>query len=103
MSFSNKFKSLFSSSEPKVTIEELENRIKILEGQLSVLVSTTSSLMETITQLVRGHVTNRQAIEELYNFATDPESTEDKYSLNSESEENPLTEEELEAYKKTLN
>jgi hypothetical protein len=82
----------------------LEARVVTLEGQVNVLASTTRSLMETITQLVRGHTTNRNAIEELYNFVTDPAPVEDDdLHASAEQDEPQVTAEEIEAYKKTLN
>lgn len=81
----------------------LEARVVTLEGQVNVLASTTRSLMETVTQLVRGHMTNRKAIEELYNFVTGPEPGDEDLPVSAENDEPQVTSEEIEAYKKTLN
>jgi hypothetical protein len=82
-------------------VAALEARIVTLEGQMNVLASTTRSLMETVTQLVRGHTTNRKAIEELYNFVTEPD--QDDLPVSVDDAEPKVTNEEIEAYKKSLN
>lgn len=87
-----------SNVKSDTDVKVLTDKIDAVEKQISLIVDTTRTLMATITELVRGHTTNRKAIEELYNFVTDP---------NHESHENepsePLSNEELDAYKKTLN
>lgn len=81
--------------------QALEARVATLEGQVNVLASTTRSLMETVTQLVRGHTTNRKAIEELYNFVTNPDPLDEDSPLDSD--ESQASQDEIAAYKKTLN
>lgn len=84
----------------------LEAKVTVLEGQVNVIASTTRSLMETITQLVRGHTTNRKAIEELYNYVTsgpDEEPTSDEMVPVDAEDQPQVSSEEIEAYKKTLN
>jgi uncharacterized coiled-coil protein SlyX len=104
--FSKKFEALLAESPMfKAMVERsqsLEARVTVLEGQVNVLASTTRSLMETVTQLVRGHTTNRKAIEELYNFVTNPDQQEDD-DVPVESDESQASQEEIDAYKKTLN
>ncbi len=89
-------------AETDKRIIALEERIVTLEGQVNVLASTTRSLMETVTQLVRGHTTNRKAIEELYNFVTEP-AHDDDLPISVDDGEPHVTSEEIEAYKKSLN
>lgn len=91
-------------SKTNERVAELEAKVTVLEGQVNVIASTTRSLMETITQLVRGHMTNRKAIEELYNFVTGPgdEPMSDDM-VPVETDEPQVSSEEIEAYKKTLN
>ncbi len=86
----------------------LEERVKTLEGQVGVLASTTRSLMETCTQLVRGHMHNRKAIEDILGFITStddlPMPLEQDEMLHADRDAEPnLTPEEIAAYKKTLN
>lgn len=81
--------------------QALEARVATLEGQVNVLASTTRSLMETVTQLVRGHTTNKKAIEELYNFVTNPDPLDEDSPLDSD--ESQASQDEIAAYKKTLN
>jgi hypothetical protein len=83
-------------------VKALESRVAALESQVSVLASSTRSLMETVTQLVHGHTTNRTAIEDLYNFVTGP-GPEDQLSSHDENETCASSSEDAEAYKKTLN
>jgi hypothetical protein len=86
-----------SNSNPDTKV--LQEKIEAVEKQISIIVDTTRTLMLTITELVRGHTTNRKAIEELYNFVTDPNHENDTDGEHTESVSN----EEVEAYKKTLN
>lgn len=105
--FSKKFEALLAESLMfKAMVERsqaLEARVTVLEGQVNVLASTTRSLMETVTQLVRGHTTNRKAIEELYNFVTNPDQQQEDDDMPVESDESQASQEEIDAYKKTLN
>lgn len=105
--FSKKFEALLAESPMFRAMNErsqaLEARVATLEGQVNVLASTTRSLMETVTQLVRGHMTNRKAIEELYNFVTNPEPNELEAESTIDPDEPQVSQEEIEAYKKTLN
>ena len=96
---SNEMAEYVSTLNARVT--SLESRVTTLEGQVNVLASTTRSLMETVTQLVRGHMTNRKAIEELYNFVANPEQTDDEVPIDSD--ESQASQDEIAAYKKTLN
>ena len=103
--FSKKFEALLAESPLFKAMHEhsqsLEARVATLEGQVKVLASTTRSLMETVTQLVRGHTTNRKAIEELYNFVTNPDPLDEDSPLDSD--ESQASQDEIAAYKKTLN
>ncbi len=103
--FSKKFEVLLAESPLFKAMHErsqaLEARVATLEGQVNVLASTTCSLMETVTQLVRGHTTNRKAIEELYNFVTNPEQADEESPIDSD--EPQASQDEIAAYKKTLN
>lgn len=103
--FSKKFEALLMESPQFKAMQErsqaLEARVTTLESQVNMLASTTRSLMETVTQLVRSHMTNRQAIEELYNFVTNPEPTDEDVPIDSD--EPQVSQDEITAYKKTLN
>lgn len=102
--FSKLFDDLLRKSSNMQDIEKrsqkLEERIATLEKQINILANTTRTLAETVTQLVQSNATNRQAIEEVYNFVTNPEPD---FSDHEDQEDSMLSEESIEKYKKLLN
>ncbi len=101
--FSKKFDELLleSSEIEKLNsnITKLEQRIIDLEATNASLKNLSVSLMSTIKELTKGYINNRTAIEELYNYLTNPEHPEDS---TSETEEAQILDD-LNNYKKMLN
>lgn len=112
--FTKKFETLLESSlsykelvkytaDVVARLDTMESRVVTAESQLSILTSTIGSLMEMCTNLGRGHIVNRKAIEEIFDFLSKSMiDTHDAPSIDHEATSN-VTSDVANERKKILN